>query len=96
MKQVLESYLDFEGVFQSCDNLSQVTVKKLNEILIDSLKKIQLRMELAAIIDAGENFVKGTYNLEGDGPLALTTYEELHFHWPTKVPQPNGLCKKSG
>ena len=52
-------------------------MKKLNEILTDSLKKIQLRMELAAIVDAGEYFVKGTYNLEGDSPLALTTYEEL-------------------
>lgn len=35
------------------------------------MKKIQLKMELASIIDAGEYFVKGTYNLEGDGPLAL-------------------------
>ena len=41
------------------------------------MKKIQLRIELAVVIDAGEFFVKGTYNLEGDGPLALTTYEEL-------------------
>ena len=28
-------------------------------------------------IDAMEAFVKATYNLEGDGPLALTTYEEI-------------------
>ena len=77
MKQVLEGYTDVEGFLQSCDNLSPATVKKLNEILTDALKKVQLRMELAAIVDAGEYFVKGTYNLEGDGPLALTTYEEL-------------------
>ena len=77
MKQVLEGYPDVEGFLRSCDNLSPATVKKLNDILTDSVKKIQLRMELAAIIDAGDYFVKGTYNLEGDGPLALTTYEEV-------------------
>ena len=78
MNQVLEGYPDVEGFLQSsCDNLSPATVKKLNGILTDSMKKIQLKMELASIIDAGEYFVKGTYNLEGDGPLALTTYEEL-------------------
>ena len=65
MKQVLEGYPDIEGFLQSCDNLSPATVKKLNEILTESLKKIQLRMELAAIIDAVEYFVKGTYNLGG-------------------------------
>ena len=64
-------------MLKASSSLSPATVKKLNEILTDSLKKIQLRMELAAIVDAGEYFVKGTYNLEGDSPLALTTYEEL-------------------
>ena len=28
-------------------------------------------------IDFGEPFVKATYNLEGDGPLALSAYEEI-------------------
>ena len=27
--------------------------------------------------DFGEPFVKATYNLEGDGPLALNAYEEI-------------------
>ena len=34
-------------------------------------------MELAITIDAGEPFVKATYRLEGDGPLALKAYEEI-------------------
>ena len=34
-------------------------------------------MELAATIDAGMPFVKATYNLEGDGPLALTCYDAI-------------------
>ena len=29
------------------------------------------------MIDYGEPFVKGTYNLEGDGPLVFTCYEEV-------------------
>ena len=32
-------------------------------------------MELSITIDFGESFV--TYNIEGDGPLALSTYEEI-------------------
>ena len=32
-------------------------------------------MELAAIVDAGEPFVKETYQLEGDGALAFRCYE---------------------
>ena len=74
---ILEGYPDVEGFLRSSDNLSPATVRKLLEILNDSVKKVQLRIELAVIIDAGEPFVKGTYNLEGDGPLALSTYEEL-------------------
>ena len=73
-KQILEGYPDVEGFLRSSDNLSPASVRKLLEILNDSVKKVQLRIELAVIIDAGELFVKGTYNLEGDGPLALSTY----------------------
>ena len=36
-----------------------------------------LKIELAATVDAMEPFVKATYNLEGDGPLALRVYQEL-------------------
>ena len=34
-------------------------------------------MELDITVDAGEPFVKSTYRLEGDGPLALIAYEEI-------------------
>ena len=34
-------------------------------------------LELAAVIDYGEPFVRATYNLEGDGPLALSCYETV-------------------
>ena len=36
-----------------------------------------LKIELASVIDWGEAFVKGTYSLEGDGPLAFTAYEKV-------------------
>ena len=36
-----------------------------------------MKLELVAVIDWGEVFVKATYNLEGDGPLSFTAYEEV-------------------
>ena len=39
------------------------------------MKKSLFNIELAAVVDAGEPFVKATYNLEGNGPLALNCYE---------------------
>ena len=41
----------------------------------DSSKQTNLQIELAAIIDFGEPFVKATYRLEGDGPLALEYFK---------------------
>ena len=38
---------------------------------------IQLKVELAIMIDFGKQFVKSTYNLEGDGALIVTCYEEI-------------------
>ena len=37
--------------------------------------KVSLHVEVAAVIDWGEPFVKATYELEGDGPLAIRCYE---------------------
>ena len=34
-------------------------------------------VELAVTVDAGMRFVQATYNLEGDGPLALSCYETI-------------------
>ena len=36
-----------------------------------------LQLELAAAVDWGEPFVKATYFLEGDGPLAVECYEAV-------------------
>ncbi len=47
------------------------------DILNHPLHCAQLKMELAAVVDFGEQFVKSTYNLEGDGTLVVTCYEEI-------------------
>ena len=36
-----------------------------------------LKLELAALVDVGKVFVKATYILEGDGPLAFSCFETL-------------------
>ena len=38
---------------------------------------IQLKVELAVAIDFGEQFVKSTCNLEGDGAYIVTCYEVI-------------------
>ena len=40
-------------------------------------KKDKLQVELASVIDYGNEFVTTTYKLEGDGPLILTYYEVM-------------------
>ena len=49
----------------------------LLQIMANPMENARLQMELAAVIDAGEPFVETTYNLEGDGPLALNCYGPL-------------------
>ncbi len=46
-------------------------------ILQNPQEKAQLMVELAVTIDASMPFVKATYNLEGDGPSALTCYKTI-------------------
>ena len=44
---------------------------KLLTVLQDPTSSRLLQLELAATVDAREPFVKATYCLKGDGPLAL-------------------------
>ena len=62
---------------QANPELSPATNRKLLEMLENPTVKAYVHIELAAIVDAGEAFVKATYNLEGDGPLVLRCYEIL-------------------
>ena len=56
--------MDFQPFLEEQAELSPTTRFKLLQILADPLRNAHLQIELAAIIDAGEPFVKATYNLE--------------------------------
>ena len=71
----MQQFGDVLPFLQEQIELSSTTRRKLVQILEDPVKKSRLQVELAAVIDAGEPFVKATYVLEGDGPLALKCYE---------------------
>ena len=77
MKQILEGFPHVEQFINTSCDLAPATIGNLKQILNNPVKKLQLKLELAVVIDAGEAFVKATYKLEGDGPLALSAYEEI-------------------
>ena len=53
------------------------TRPRLLSFFEDTQKLHHLKIELATVADWGEPFVKATYNLEGDGPLAFTCFETI-------------------
>ena len=58
-------------------DISPPTRGKLLSLLSDDEEKKYLMVELAVTIDVAAPFVEATYNLEGDGPLALNCYEAI-------------------
>lgn len=77
-KQIMLQFGDIEPFLNSNPDLGPSSRPKLLAILADQEKLKCLKLELAAVIDWGEVFVKATYNLEGDGPLSFTAYEEVN------------------
>ena len=75
LKQMHDSFGDIHPFLQ--DHSLPPSRLQLLEILDGPGYCRKLHMELAITIDAGEPFVKATYRLEGDGPLALKAYEEI-------------------
>ena len=58
-------------------------------------KRSTLQIELAAIVDFGELFVKATYQLEGNGPLALGIVDGLSTSIRLcNVPNVEAIAKK--
>ena len=72
--QMLLQFADIQSFLEKND-IGKATRKKLISLLQDSQKLVVLKIELATIVDWGEPFVKATYNLEGDGPLAFTCFD---------------------
>ena len=56
-------------------NASPAPCSKLLQLFSDKRKTEYLQLEIAAVIDAGEPFVKATYQLEGDNALVFRCYE---------------------
>ena len=73
MLQVCQYFGDVEIFLTENSDVSPATRAKLS----DPNKKVTLQVELAAIVDWGEPFVKATYKLEGDGVLALQCYKVI-------------------
>ncbi len=69
-RQLHDAFGDVLGFLES-ENMPVATSNALLEILRDPAQSRKLKMELAVTIDAMELFVKTTYVLEGDSPLAL-------------------------
>lgn len=61
------------------------------KILNDAGSCRKLKVELAITVDGMMPFVQATYNLEGDGLLALTAYKEIStlLHFVDSVHKPN-------
>ena len=76
-KQLLLQFGDIEPFLNRNTDLGPSSRPRLLAILSDQEKLKHLKLELAAVIDWGEIFVKATYNLEGDEPLSFTPYEEV-------------------
>ena len=77
MRQLMELFADVEPFLKMHRDISPATRGKLLSTLRDDDEKKYLMVELAATIDAATPFIKATYNVEGDGPLALTYYEAI-------------------
>ena len=58
-------------------DLPAVSKRKLINILNDPAKCRKLKVELAITVDALKPFVCATYNLEGDGALAVSAYQQI-------------------
>ena len=76
MLQVCQYFGDVEAFLTENSDVSPATRAKLLTFFSDP-NKVCLHIQLAAIIDWGEPFVKATYKLEGDGPLVLQCYEVI-------------------
>ena len=74
--QLHNTFGDVPG-FLHCKELPPATTGKLLRVIDDAPACRKLKMELAITVDAMEPFVKATYALEGDGPLALLAYQKL-------------------
>ena len=75
LSEVSEYFGDVKPFLRENNEVSPANRRHLLEIFDNPQSCQDLRLELAALVDAGVHFVNGTYYLEEDGPL--TCYEQL-------------------
>jgi len=66
MQQVMVQFGDIFPFLNTNADIGPSLCPKLLKILKDQSSLCQLKIELAAVVDIGEQFVKVTYNLEGE------------------------------
>lgn len=72
---VLVQFGDIKGFLRKEYVGSNATHLKLLSFLTNVEKKAKLQLELEVVIDWGHSFIKATYSLEADGPLAVNCYK---------------------
>ncbi len=77
LHQIMLQFGDIEPFLTANADIGPSLRPKLLDMLHSVPGLCQLKMELAAVVDIGEQFVKATYNLEGDGALMVNCYEEI-------------------
>ena len=77
LHQLMVQFGDIEPFLRNNEDIGPALRSKLLEIISNTQSQTQLRLELPAVIDVGEHFMKSTYTVEGDGPLVLVCYEEI-------------------
>ena len=74
---MLDTPLDIAPILDENEDIGPALRPKLLEVLRNPQKCAYLHIELAAVVDWGEPFVKACYFLEGDGPFWLLIVTKL-------------------
>ena len=87
MHQLVNVFGDIEQFLKSDDDFSGNTRAKLLDYFQSPTKLQSLKVELAALVDAGKPFVEATYKLESDEPIVLECFGSLNIavkmeHYP--------------
>lgn len=77
MEHAMTYFADIELFLQENQDVAPRNSGHLQVLLTDVERRKRLMMELAAVVDAGGNFVKATYQLESDGLLVFSAYSTL-------------------
>ena len=78
-EQLLVHFGDVDQFLQEAEatKLAPQIVPQIRETLSYQESRINVQLQLAAIVDVGHHFVTATYHLEGDGPLVFSCYDKL-------------------